>query len=135
MERRRYLRLALTAAAMAASLGGLLWSTVAEGTEYYKHVDEVMASPEEWEGKALQLHGFVVPGSIFVKPGTLDYRFQVQNNGRVVDVTYRGIVPDTFTDRTEVVLRGRLTPQGFRADPNGVTTKCPSRYDPSRRAG
>jgi hypothetical protein len=28
------------------SFGGLLWSTLREGTEYYKHVDEVMAQPE-----------------------------------------------------------------------------------------
>ena len=130
---RRYIWIGLTCAVLAAAFGGLLWSTLAEGTEYYKHVDEVMTSPQRWEGKALQLHGFVVPGSIRVRPGTLDYRFQIENNGRAVDVTYRGVVPDTFKDRAEVVLTGRLTPEGFHTDPNGVMAKCPSRYDPDKK--
>ena len=43
------------------AFAGLLWSTLREGTEYYKHVDEVMANPQQWEGKPLQLHGYVVP--------------------------------------------------------------------------
>jgi len=132
VDRRRLLNLALTGTALIGAFGGLLWSGLSEGAEYYKHVDEVVASPAEWQGKTLQMHGFVVPGSILLKPGTLDYRFQVENNGRRVDVTYRGVVPDNFTDKAEVVLRGRLTAGGFHTDPNGITTKCPSRYDPSR---
>ena len=48
---------------LAASFGGLRWFSLSEDTEYYKHVEEVMVSPQQWEGKALQLHGYVVPGS------------------------------------------------------------------------
>jgi cytochrome c-type biogenesis protein CcmE len=76
-----------------------------------------------------------VPGSLFVKPSTLEYRFKVQNNparsgqsGGVVDATYTGIVPDTFKDEAEVVLKGQLTSTGFHTDPNGVMAKCPSKY-------
>lgn len=116
---------------MVLAFTGLLWSTLRDGTEYYKHVDEVMTSPQAWEGKQLQLHGFVVPGSIMVKPDTLEYKFKVESKGSVVDATYRGIVPDTFKDESEVVLRGRLTPAGFTTDPNGVMAKCPSKYDPA----
>ncbi len=55
--------------------------TLRDGTEYFKHVDEVM-SESAGSGKAstLQLHGFVVPGSILRKPDTLEYKFKVQNN-------------------------------------------------------
>jgi len=38
-------------------------------------------------------------------------------------------VPDTFKDEAEVVLKGKLTPTGFHTDPNGVTAKCPSKYE------
>ena len=62
------------------AFSGLLWSTLRDGTEYYKHVDEVMTNPQEWEGKQLQLHGYVVPGSILRKRDTLEYKFKVQNN-------------------------------------------------------
>jgi cytochrome c-type biogenesis protein CcmE len=106
-----------------------MYSTLSEGTEYYKHVDEVMANPDAWHGKRLQLHGFVVDHSILRKPDTLDYRFQVQNNGKVVPVRYSGVVPDTFKGGAEVVLKGRLDSTGFSVDANGVMAKCPSKYE------
>ena len=111
------------------SFAGLLWSTLREGTEYYKHVDEVMTSPQSWEGKRLQLHGFVVPDSILRKRDSLEYRFKVQNKGSVIEASYTGIVPDTFKDEAEVVLKGRLSSDGFAVEPNGVMAKCPSKYE------
>jgi cytochrome c-type biogenesis protein CcmE len=132
----RYIKVGLTIAVLASAFAGLMWSTLREGTEYFKHVDEVMVDRTAWEGKPLQLHGYVVPGSILVKQSTLEYKFKVQNNparsgeaGHVVEASYKGIVPDTFKDEAEVVLRGRLTSDGFHTDPNGVVAKCPSKYE------
>jgi len=124
----KHIKIAVTAAVLALDLGGLFYSTLAEGTEYYVHVDEVMTDPAAWQGKRLQLHGFVVDKSIFVKPQTLEYVFQIQNKGSVVHANYTGIVPDTFKDGSEVVLKGHLSPNGFAVEPNGVMAKCPSKY-------
>ena len=120
----------ITTLVLTAALGGLLWGTLAEGTEYYMHVYEVMAEPEAWYGKKLQVHGFVVEGSRFRKPDTLEVRFQVENNGVVIDAEYTGIVPDTFLDGSEVVISGQLGPNGFAVAPDGVMAKCPSKYEP-----
>jgi cytochrome c-type biogenesis protein CcmE len=124
----KFLRTVVTGAVLAIALGGLFYATLRDGTEYFKHVDEVLSNRQAWEGKRLQLHGYVVSGSIRQKPNTLDYRFKVQNNGRAIDASYTGIVPDTFKDEAEVVLRGRLMPQGFETEKNGVVAKCPSKY-------
>ena len=123
----RYIKIGVTATILTLAFGGLLYSSLSDGAQYFKHVDEVMANPHQWENKPLQLHGYVVPGSIMQKPNTMEYRFKVQNNGSVVDASYTGIVPDTFKDEAEVVLRGRLTAQGFQTEKNGVTAKCPSK--------
>jgi len=131
----RYIKIGITAVVLVLAFAGLLWSTLREGTEYYKHVDEVMTSPQQWEGKRLQLHGFVVRDSILRKRDSLDYRFKIQNKGSVVDVTYNGIVPDTFKDESEVVLKGRLTGTSFHVDPDGVMAKCPSKYEAKTGAG
>ena len=128
-------KIGLTVTVLALALGGLLWSTLSEGTEYYKHVDEVMANPARWEGKRLQLHGFVVRDSILRRRDSLDYRFAVQSKGRVVQAIYSGIVPDTFKDEAEVVLKGRLRSDGFHVDPNGVMAKCPSKYEAKSGSG
>jgi cytochrome c-type biogenesis protein CcmE len=123
-------KIALTFVVLSAALGGLMYTTLAEGTEYYKHVDEVMAQPADWYGKKLQLHGYVVPGSVLQRKNSLEYKFKVQSNGHIVDATYIGVVPDTFKGEAEVVLKGTLAPDGlFTVSPNGVMAKCPSKYE------
>ena len=125
------LKIAATAAILVLAFGGLLYSTLRDGTEYYKHVEEVTQDPGAWHGKKLQLHGYVVNKSIFVKPDTLEYRFQIQNKGSVIQASYTGIVPDTFKEDAEVVLKGTLSPDGtFQVSPDGVIAKCPSKYSP-----
>jgi len=133
--RQRAIKIGLTSVVLVAAFAGLLYSTLSEGTEYYKHVDEVMADPKAWYGKRLQLHGFVVEDSILRKRDSLDYKFQISNNGAVVPARYTGVVPDTFKDGSEVVLKGQLGPDGFSVDANGVMAKCPSKYEPLRRPG
>jgi cytochrome c-type biogenesis protein CcmE len=127
----KFARIALTAVVLVSAFGGLLWYSLQQDTAYYKHVEEVMNNPQQWEGKALQLHGYVVPGSILRgKTDLLEWRFKVESKGSMVDAAYRGIMPDTFKGESEVVLKGRLTPAGFEVAPNGVMAKCPSKYEP-----
>ena len=90
------IKIAATSLVLLLAFAGLLYSTLRDGTEYYKHVDEVMSDPSVWQGKRLQLHGYIVDGSILQKPNTLEYRFQVQSNGKIVHAEYTGIVPDGF---------------------------------------
>jgi cytochrome c-type biogenesis protein CcmE len=121
------LKIGVTCVALSAALGGLMYTTLSEGTEYYMHVDEVMKDPSAWEGKRLQLHGYV--NDLRQRPNTLDYRFQVQSNGKVITASYSGVVPDTFKNGSEVVLKGQLHGDGFSVEPNGVMAKCPSKYN------
>ena len=126
----RSLKIGLSTFVLLLAFAGLLRSTLREGTEYYKHVDEVMDNPEQWRGRRLQLHGFVVKDSILRRRDSLDYRFTIQNKGMSVPAHYSGIVPDMFKDDSEVVLRGALQADGFHVDANGIMAKCPSKYQP-----
>jgi cytochrome c-type biogenesis protein CcmE len=129
LMKQKAVKIGVTSVVLVLALGGLLYSTLSEGTEFYKHVDEVMVNPASWHGKNLQLHGYVVKDSILRKRDSLEYRFKVQSKGAVIDATYTGIVPDTFKDDSEVVLKGRLDANGFHVAPNGVMAKCPSKYE------
>ena len=122
------LKVGLTSLVLAVAFGGLLYQTMGEATEYYKHMDEVMAQPEQWYGKRLQLHGFAK--DVARKPSSHDWRFKVESNGHAVTATYTGVVPDTFKNDAEVVLKGTLSAEGFTVAPNGVMAKCPSKYEP-----
>ena len=125
-------KIGLTCVVLVVAFGGLMYTTLSEGTEYYKHVDEVMADPGPWYGKNLQLHGFV-QGEPARKRDSLEYRFDVQSNGKVIRAFYTGIVPDTFKAESEVVLKGTLEKDGtFHVAKDGVMAKCPSKYDPAK---
>lgn len=122
-------KIGLTGLVLVLAFGGLLYSTLSEGTEYYKHVDEVMANPQEWQGKRLQVHGFA--RDVRRKADSLDWRFEVHNNGKVIRASYTGIAPDTFKDDSEVVVKGTLQPDGtFLVVEDGIMAKCPSKYTP-----
>ena len=123
------MRVALTVLLIGGTLGFMFYSTLSNGTEYYKHVDEVMNSPQDWYGKRLKLHGYVVEKSILVNSQTLEYRFAIESNGQRVETAYKGVVPDTFKGGAEVVLTGQLDGAGFHA--TNMTAKCPSKYDPA----
>lgn len=131
-------RIALTVVVLGLALAGLLRATLREGTEYYKEVSEVASNPAAWQSKRLQLHGYVVRDSILRKRDSMEYRFKVTNkvgqNTEVITAQYTGIVPDTFADDAEVVLKGTLGPDGFRVAPNGVMAKCPSKYEARKNA-
>jgi len=124
-------KIGATTLVLFTAFGILLYTTLGESMQYYKYVDEVMAEPHAWQGKALQVHGNVVPGSIGRKRESLDYQFQLQRNGKTITAYYTGIVPDTFKDDSEVVLTGQLTPNGFMA--TDMTAKCPSKYEEAPR--
>lgn len=126
------LKILASVTAIVLALTGLLYATLREDTQYYKHVNEVMAEPRAWEGKRLQLHGYVT--GIERKRNSLEYRFKVQSSGSVVQASYTGVVPDTFKEGSEVVLKGTLSPDGFHVERNGVMAKCPSKYEPSKGA-
>ena len=120
-------KIAMSTLVLGLAFSAMLYSSLSEDTQYYKHVDEVMGQPAEWYGKRLQLHGHA--SDIRRKPDSLDYRFEGAFNGQMVQASYNGIVPDTFKDGSEVVVKGTLGPDGFVVEPNGVMAKCPSKYE------
>jgi cytochrome c-type biogenesis protein CcmE len=133
----RYIKIGATVLVLGLAFSGMLWSTLRDGTEYFKNVDEVIGNHQQWQDKRVQLHGYVVPGTWVQRPNTLDYRFKVQNNpargvmpGGIIEASYTGLLPDTFKDEAEVVLKGTFDASGrFQVERNGVMAKCPSKYE------
>jgi cytochrome c-type biogenesis protein CcmE len=122
-------RALLSGLAIGGTLVVLLVVSMRGDAMYYKEVHEVMPEATQWYGKYLQLHGFVVENSIKRRGTSLDYRFDVKSGDSVVTASYTGIVPDTFKDGAEVVLKGHLTANGFQVEKDGVVAKCPSKYE------
>ena len=120
----------ITLGLLVGGVAYLFASSAGEAFEYYKHVDEVLAQPAQWEHKHLQMHGFVLPGSIMKRMDKehqqIEYKFMAVNCGKEIEVRYSGTVPDTFKDRAEIVVKGTL--DNGRFDARDISAKCPSKY-------
>lgn len=78
----------------------------------------------------LKMGAKVVPGSIRKDAANQQVDFRVSDGTQEYAVSYRGLVPDTFTDANdiEVIVEGRLGRDGvFHA--TEVLAKCGSRYE------
>ncbi len=123
----------LGAALIVGSVGFLIAEGVKETGVYFLTPAELAqrttADPTFYD-VGLKMGAKVVPGSIRRDPGNRQVDFQVSDGVQSYPVTYRGLVPDTFTDANdiEVVVEGRLGRDGvFRA--TEVLAKCGSRYE------
>jgi len=139
VSRASAIKIIASVAVVASAVGYMLTSSMKQGAEYYKHVDEVMSNVDAWRGKRLQVHGNVVDGSIEQAKGTLLYRFKIESRTprppAVITATYNGLVPDTFKGGAEVVAKGTLTSDNQLAViPDGIMAKCPSKYEADKNA-
>jgi cytochrome c-type biogenesis protein CcmE len=119
---------------VVGAVGYMIVSSLSDGSalEYFLDVDKAVADPGKWKGRQLRLRGNVVKGTIQKKKASLDYRFAIFSKGKWVEVTYSGLVPDTFKDCAEIVVKGKLkTATEFEA--HTLTAKCPSKYDKKQR--
>ena len=121
------------AALIVASVGFLIAQGVKETGVYFLTPSELAArttADPSFYDVGLKMGAKVVPGSIRRDDTTRQIDFQVSDGVHSYPVTYRGLVPDTFTDANdiEVVVEGRLGRDGvIRA--TDVLAKCGSRYE------
>lgn len=114
-----------------ATAGYLMASSISETGMYYLTPTELatrLQSDPTLHNVGVKLGARVVSGTINRAAGGREYTFVVTDGARNVNVVYRGIAPDTFTDGVDVVLEGRMGPDGtFRA--TTLLAKCASRYE------
>lgn len=125
-------KILLTALVCGGALSGLLWASLGEGAEYYKHVDEAYGSQARLLSKRLRVHGTVVLGSISHQAGTLEYHFVIESKPprehATMNVDFHGIPPDLFKEGAEVITSGVLSEGGLLKS-DRIETKCPSKYE------
>jgi len=107
----------------------------AEGVMEYVYVNQVMERPAHFQGRTFKVHGTVVEGTVKQKVGAAgDYTFEVQRDGSKLAVHFTNMVPDTFQEGGEVILTGRLSPDGTTFESDEMAAKCPSKYEEQAEA-
>lgn len=121
------------AAIIVASIAFLIAEGVKETGVYFLTPTELATKTRAdptFYNVGLKIGAKVVPGSVRRDPASREIAFKVSDGRQEYPVEYRGLVPDTFTDASdiEVVVEGRLGRDGiFHA--TDVLAKCGSRYE------
>ncbi len=114
-----------------ATVGYLMASGIKETGVYYLTPTELAAkinADRSFYNVGVKMGARVVKGSITRDVASQTITFRATDGTHTYPVVYRGLAPDTFTDEVDVVVEGRLQPDGtFRA--TTLLAKCGSRYE------
>jgi cytochrome c-type biogenesis protein CcmE len=122
-KRRTRLVVALTAATLLAS--ALIYTSFSASSEA---VTPSKLAASATSGRAYQLTGKVVDGSVRDISGGKTFRVRDRNGTTSVPVRYVGAVPDPFREGREVIVTVHKQGGTFVGERDSLVTKCPSKF-------
>jgi cytochrome c-type biogenesis protein CcmE len=124
--RRRVVRLVVALAVAVALASALIYTSFSAASPALSPSQLVRQAVP---GRAYQLTGTVVKGSVRRHGATLDFAVEDRAGGTVVGLAYTGTVPDPFREGREVIVTVEKQPNGgYAGERNSLITKCPSKY-------
>jgi len=123
------IKILVTVVLVGGALTYLITTSFDESMVYYKTVEEVLNERARFEGEPVRINGLLVKDSVRHKPGTDEFRFTLSKNGKIIEVAYSGILPDSMEPGRELVVQGTLEKGTDRLEATEILTKCPSKYE------
>ena len=124
-------RFFIGAALVVGSVGYLMATGIKDTGVYFLTPTELATRVSEdpsFYNVGVKMGARVVTGTIQRDVASQTITFRATDGQQTYPVVYRGLAPDTFTDDVDVVVEGRLMPDGtFRA--TTLLAKCGSRYE------
>ena len=120
---------------ITASVAYLFYLAAQSSWSYYSSVDEFLESPlyksslkdKLDTNRIIRLAGRVKNGSIAANPEKVQLDFELAGRKSTVAVRFYGMVPKNFAPDKELVIEGKVRPDGiFNAD--RILTRCESKY-------
>ena len=102
-------------ALILGTVGYLMASGIKDSGVYYLTPTELAAkiqADHSFYDVGVKMGARVVKGSITRDVATQTITFRATDGVHTYPVVYRGLAPDTFTDDVDVVVEGRLQPDG-----------------------
>jgi cytochrome c-type biogenesis protein CcmE len=128
-KRRIRLFVALTAALLLSS--ALIYTSFSASSEA---VTPSRLAAGADTGRAYQLTGKVVDGSVRDIPGGKSFRVRDRDGSTSVPVRYVGAVPDPFREGREVIVTVRKQGATFIGERDSLVTKCPSKFSDKQQS-
>jgi cytochrome c-type biogenesis protein CcmE len=121
-------KLIIVAVVIFAAIGYLIYNAFqSSAASYFVTVGELQAQSLTMDGQRVQVGGNVKTGSIVKGAPGSPISFTITDGTHTMPVVYSGVLPDIFSNNTQVVVEGTYHANGtFQA--NTLLTKCPSRF-------
>jgi cytochrome c-type biogenesis protein CcmE len=138
--KRKQLKFVVGSLVIILTLAYLAFSGYQESKAYYQTVSELYASNEKAYERRLKVAGDVVPGSIQREGKVINFVISQEDlqtkKVQTLTVHYVGndAPPDTFVDRAQAVVEGKLGHDGVFVA-NKMQAKCASKYEKESAAG
>jgi len=138
--KRKQLKFLVGSLVIVLTLAYLGFSGYQESKAYYQTVTELYASKEKAYERRLKVAGDVVPGSIQREGKVINFVISQEDQQtkkvQTLAVQYVGTdaPPDTFVDRAQAVVEGKLGQDGVFVA-NKMQAKCASKYEKESAAG
>jgi len=131
----RRLKLLVAGGSILLGVLYLVVTALQTSTVYYITVGELLSRDSSTSTQQVRVAGDVVPGSVERIDAGLALKFLVHDGSGQMPVYYKGgPVPDIFGDQVQVVVEGKVGPDGtFQA--STLLAKCPSKFETEASAG
>ncbi len=121
-------RLVVAALVAVAAIAYLIVSNVRGAATYSLTVSELEAKGPSLAGKGVRVSGLLDSSSVFWDAEKTLLKFTIRDEGASLAVAYHGTRPDMFNEGAQVIVEGKLLPDGtFEA--KNLMLKCPSKYE------
>jgi cytochrome c-type biogenesis protein CcmE len=129
--RKRRIRLVVALSAALLLSSALIYTSFSASSEA---VTPSRLAARADSGRAYQLTGKVVDGSVRDIPGGKSFRVRDRNGSTSVPVRYVGAVPDPFREGREVIVTVRKQGATFVGERDSLVTKCPSKFSDKQQS-
>jgi cytochrome c-type biogenesis protein CcmE len=131
----KHQRLSLAVVALLAIGGaGMLALSAMKDKAAYFYTPSELKHAKLSNGQQVRLGGMVAGGSILRSAGGTNVDFVVVDSSDRIPVSFRGITPDLFKERSGVVAEGSLSPDG-RFIATNLLAKHDENYKPPQLSG
>ena len=113
MNKRSRRKVLIIAVLFGVSMATVLGLTAFQENLLYFYSPAQIAAGEAPENRSFRIGGLVVEGSVNRVPDSLEVRFNLTDNTKVVTVAYTGILPDLFREGQGIVAMGKLQTDGM----------------------
>ena len=93
----------------------------------YISVTQILAKPDRYVGRAIQVIGVADFDSVVPKEGGI-INFDITDEGNRLSVIFQGSLPQNFDQSTQVVVIGSVTEAGY-IESDQLLVKCPTKYE------